>query len=234
MSTKLVVAGLVSIAVLAGCSVASGPTFNANEIQSSNGTKAYRVECHGLFESTNACVEAAQRICGDKPAYRLETMERLRAPSEDANDPRILTFQCGAPVQPQPAPVPQPAPPAPPPPPEAPRKVELSGDTNFAFDSAALTPRGTATLDEFVEASRGTLFRRVNIDGYTDSVGTAAYNRQLSQRRAQSVLQYLKSHGMRSQSFNAQGHGPADPVASNANAEGRAQNRRVEIRVSTE
>jgi len=234
MSTKLVVAGLLSIVVLGGCTVASGPTFNAHEIQTSNGTKAYRVECHGVFESTHACVSAAQAICADKPAYRLETMERLRAPSEDASDPRILTFQCGAPVQPQPAPVAQPAPPPPPPAPEVPRKVELSGDANFAFDSAALTPRGTSTLDEFVEASKGTTFRRVNIDGYTDSVGTATYNRQLSQRRAQSVLQYLKVHGMHSQSFNAQGHGAADPVASNANAEGRAQNRRVEIRVSTE
>ena len=78
MSNKLIAAGLLSIGALAGCSTASGPTFNANEIQTSNGAQVYRVECHGLFEGVAACVKQAQKICGDKPAYKLETMERLR------------------------------------------------------------------------------------------------------------------------------------------------------------
>jgi outer membrane protein OmpA-like peptidoglycan-associated protein len=56
----------------------------------------------------------------------------------------------------------------------------------------------------------------------------------LSQRRAESVMQYLKSNGLRSQSYTAQGFGASNPVASNSTVAGRAKNRRVEIRVSTQ
>ena len=70
--------------------------------------------------------------------------------------------------------------------------------------------------------------------GYTDSTGSAAGNLQLSRRRAESVMQYLKSQGLRSQNFAAQGFGAANPVATNATAAGRAKNRRVEVRVSTQ
>jgi OmpA-OmpF porin, OOP family len=235
MSNKLIAAGLLSIGALAGCSSASGPTFNANQIQTANGAQVYRVECHGLFEGVAECVKQAQAICGDKPAYKLETMERLRAvPSEDPADPRVLTFQCGAPAQaaevaPAPAPVPQ-AQPAP----EMPRQIDLSGDANFATDSATLTPKATGTLDEFVAAAQGVTLHQVSVAGYTDSTGSASHNMQLSQRRAQSVMNYLKDAGLHSQSFTAQGYGASNPVASNSNAAGRAKNRRVEIRVSTQ
>jgi OOP family OmpA-OmpF porin len=230
MSRKLIAASLIAFGALAGCSTASGPTFNANQIQTANGAQVYRVECHGLFEGVAACVKHAQEICGDKPAYKLETMDRLRAPSDDANDPRVLTFQCGAPAQPEvaPAPVPQAAVV------EPPRQIDLSGDANFATDSATLTPHATATLDEFVAAGQGVTFRQVAVAGYTDSTGSASYNMRLSQRRAESVLQYLKSQGLRSQNYAAQGFGAANPVAPNSSNAGRAKNRRVEVRVSTQ
>jgi len=231
MSNKLIAAALLSIGALAGCSTASGPTFNANQIQTANGTQAYRIECHGLFEGVAACVQQAQKICGDKPAYKLDTMERLRAPSEDSADPRILTFQCGAPVQPVVAPEPVPVPQAAP---EMPRQIDLSGDANFATDSATLTEKASNTLDEFVSAAQGVTLRQVAVAGYTDSTGSASHNRQLSQRRAESVMQYLKSHGLRSQNYTAQGFGASNPVASNSTVAGRAKNRRVEIRVSTQ
>ncbi|OXC79176.1 OmpA family protein [Caballeronia sordidicola] len=167
MSNKLIAAGLLSIGALAGCSTASGPTFNANEIKTANGAQVYRVECHGLFEGVAACVKQAQKICGDKPAYKLETMERLRAPSEDAADPRILTFKCGAPAQPEVAPPPVPAP-VPQAAAEMPRQIDLSGDANFATDSASLTAKATDTLDEFVSAAQGVTLRQVAVAGYTD------------------------------------------------------------------
>jgi outer membrane protein OmpA-like peptidoglycan-associated protein len=232
MSNKSIAAGLLSLGVLAGCSSASGPTFNANQIQTANGAQVYRVECHGLFESVAACVKQAQTICGDKPAYKLETMERLRAaPSEDAADPRILTFQCGAPAQPEVA-----APPPPPQPaaPEMPRQIDLSGDANFATDSNTLTSKATGTLDQFVAAAQGVNLRQVTVAGYTDSTGSSSHNMQLSQRRAESVVRYLKDQGLRSQNFSAQGYGASNPVASNSSSAGRAKNRRVEIRVSTQ
>ncbi len=223
----------MSIGVLAGCSTASGPTFNANQIQTATGAQVYRVECHGLFEGVAACVKQAQKICGDKPAYKLETMERLRSPSDDASDPRILTFQCGAPAQPEPAAAEVPAP-APQPAPEMPRQIDLSGDANFATDSATLTHKAAGTLDEFVAAAQGVTLRQVAVAGYTDSTGSASHNRQLSQRGAESVMQYLKDHGLRSQNYTAQGFGAANPVAPNSTNAGRAKNRRVEIRVSTQ
>ena len=233
MSNKLIAAGLLSLSVLAGCSSASGPTFNANQIQTANGAQVFRVECHGLFEGVAACVKQAQKICGDKPAYKLETMDRLRAPSDDATDPRVLTFQCGEPAQaavapaPVPAPVPQAAP-------EMPRQIDLSGDANFATDSATLTPNAKGTLDEFVAAAQNVTLRTVEVAGYTDSTGSASHNMRLSQRRSESVLQYLKNQGLRSQNYAAQGFGASNPVASNSSVAGRAKNRRVEIRVSTQ
>jgi outer membrane protein OmpA-like peptidoglycan-associated protein len=203
MSKKLVIASLLSIGVIAGCTtVAQGPKYNVYQIQTANGTKAYRAECHGALESVSACVEAAQRVCGDQPAYKLDTMERLRAANEDINDPRIVTFQCGAPqvATPVPAaePVPQPAP-------EMPRQINLSGDANFATDSATLTPKATGTLDQFIQAGQNVTFKSVQVAGYTDSTGSAVHNQQLSERRAQAVLSYLKTHGLRSQSYAAQG-----------------------------
>jgi outer membrane protein OmpA-like peptidoglycan-associated protein len=232
MSNKLVVASLLSIGLIAGCTTtAQGPTFNVYQIQTATGTKAYRAECHGLLENVSACVAAAQKVCGDQPAYKLDTMERLRAPNEEANDPRIVTFQCGAPQVAAPAPAPEPAPQ---PAPEMPRQINLSGDANFATDSASLTPKATATLDQFIEAGQNVTFRSVTVAGYTDSTGSASHNQHLSERRAQSVLSYLKSHGLRSQSYAAQGLGASNPVASNATTAGRAQNRRVEVRVSTQ
>jgi outer membrane protein OmpA-like peptidoglycan-associated protein len=234
MSKKLVVASILSIGMIAGCTtVAQGPTFNVYQIQTANGLKAYRAECHGALETVAACVAAAQKVCGDQPAYKLDTMERLRAPNEDANDPRIVTFQCGAPQTAAPAPTQAPEP-AQQPAPEMPRQINLSGDANFATDSATLTPKATDTLDQFIQAGQNVTFKSVHVAGYTDSTGSASHNQKLSERRAQSVMSYLKSHGLRSQSYSAQGFGASNPVASNATTAGRAQNRRVEVKVSTQ
>jgi outer membrane protein OmpA-like peptidoglycan-associated protein len=235
MSQKIIAAVLLSIGVLAGCSTASGPTFNLNEIHSSDGSKAFRIECHGLLEGVNACVKVAQETCGDLPAYKLDTMERLRAPNEESSDPRILTFQCGAAVQaPPPAPVAQVEAPAPAPVAQPVRQMDLSGDANFDLDRATLTPVAMRTLDQFVKAGDDATFRELAVAGYTDSTGPSAYNQKLSERRAQAVMSYLKAHGLRAQSYVARGFGKSDPVASNATAEGRAKNRRVDVRVTAQ
>ena len=72
---------------------------------------------------------------------------------------------------------------------------------------------------------------RVDVSGHTDSTGSEAYNMELSQRRANSVTQYLVSQGVNANRLVVQGFGPNQPIASNANATGRAQNRRVEIQI---
>ena len=71
----------------------------------------------------------------------------------------------------------------------------------------------------------------VNIVSHTDSTGSAEQSQSLSTRRAQSVASYLAANGVASSRISAYGAGPNQPIASNANEAGRAQNRRVEIYV---
>jgi len=112
---------------------------------------------------------------------------------------------------------------------ELPSAYELKG-VNFAFDSAALTPESSATLDEAVKILKRHPDLKVEIAGHTDSVGTAAYNLGLSKRRAQSVADYLIAHGVDRANLTVKGYGETEPLADNATAAGRAANRRVELR----
>ena len=72
---------------------------------------------------------------------------------------------------------------------------------------------------------------RIQVNGYTDSTGNDAHNQELSQRRANSVAQYLISQGVSSSRIVANGFGSSNPIASNATPEGRQANRRVEVRI---
>ena len=125
---------------------------------------------------------------------------------------------------------PPPAPPPPPPPPPAtPKRIELSADAHFDFDSAKLKPEGERKIDEIVEPLRDAAEVRIVVEGYTDSIGSDAYNQRLSQRRADAVRDYMVSRGIATERIETRGHGEADPVATNATPEGRARNRRVVI-----
>jgi len=73
---------------------------------------------------------------------------------------------------------------------------------------------------------------RVVIEGHTDSVGSETYNLDLSQRRADAVQAFLLHNGVNPAQLTTRGYGKAAPVASNATAEGRQQNRRVELIIS--
>ncbi|ROQ20777.1 uncharacterized protein DUF4398 [Marinimicrobium koreense] len=103
------------------------------------------------------------------------------------------------------------------------------GDVLFATGSADLQPGANSNLDKLVSFLNEYPERRVQVEGHTDSVGSAEYNQALSQRRADSVSRYLVQHGITSQRISATGIGMNQPVASNDNAMGRQQNRRVEI-----
>ena len=129
-----------------------------------------------------------------------------------------------------PTPAPKPAPtPAPPPKPDpCTGLVRLEG-VNFDHDKSDIGPKAAAILDETVTALQRCPEKRVHLDAYTDSSGSDAYNQALSQRRADSVREYLVEHGVASARIEARGLGESDPVASNETAEGRAENRRVEI-----
>ncbi|NDL69275.1 OmpA family protein [Vreelandella alkaliphila] len=102
-------------------------------------------------------------------------------------------------------------------------------DVNFEFDSAQLTAQARSVLDGVAQRLVNNPDVRVSIEGHTDSRGSAQYNKNLSQRRAESVAAYLAQRGVNANRMRAVGYGEERPIASNATAEGRAQNRRVEL-----
>jgi outer membrane protein OmpA-like peptidoglycan-associated protein len=133
------------------------------------------------------------------------------------------------PVITPPAPSPPSAPPPPPPPPPpAKEKLVLRG-VHFDFDKSEIRPGDAAVLDEAATALKANPGVSVNVNGYCDAIGGEKYNQELSERRAASVARYLVKAGIPESQLVPQGHGKTDFVATNATAEGRAQNRRVEL-----
>ncbi len=104
----------------------------------------------------------------------------------------------------------------------------------FDFDQYVLQPESYAELDKVVELMKKNPSLSIQINGYTDSVGSAAHNLELSQQRARSVVNYLESKGIPAGRLSAKGYGAAHPVASNETEEGRAKNRRTELEVVSE
>jgi OOP family OmpA-OmpF porin len=140
------------------------------------------------------------------------------------------TWACPAEAAP---PAPEPTAPAPAPTPAPRRKLVLRG-VGFEFDRAVIRPDDRAVLDEAVRALAGEPGARVSVEGHTDDVGAEAYNQGLSERRARAVADHLAAGGIARARLSTVGYGEARPLASNATAEGRAQNRRVELRVVAE
>lgn len=110
----------------------------------------------------------------------------------------------------------------------APKTLVLEGVT-FANNQATLLPESFKTLDEAAATLKEWGDVRVEVAGHTDSVGRDSYNLALSQRRAESVRQYLVDKGVAANRLFARGYGETRPVADNATESGRAQNRRVEL-----
>lgn len=156
------------------------------------------------------------------------------------------TEACGAKPKPKPAPEPVPAPapepmveaapvpvaPAPAPTPTV-ERVTLEGTALFATGSSKLSTEGKAAVDEVIESLRGfDTVSAIIITGHTDSTGSAAFNQKLSERRANTVRDYMISRGVNPALLSAGGAGENEPIADNSTAEGRAENRRVEIDIA--
>jgi outer membrane protein OmpA-like peptidoglycan-associated protein len=107
--------------------------------------------------------------------------------------------------------------------------ITLSGSVLFRSDEATLLPEALKRLEGVTDALMETKERTILIEGHTDSQGSDAYNIDLSQRRAESVRSFLTARGYEPSRIRAVGIGEARPVAGNNTAEGRANNRRVEI-----
>lgn len=103
-------------------------------------------------------------------------------------------------------------------------------DIKFDFDKATLRPESYPVVDGIYEALRDNPELAVEIQGHTCAIGTDAYNMGLSQRRANTVLNYLQNKGIASSRLTAKGFGESQPIDSNETREGRANNRRVEFK----
>ncbi len=117
-------------------------------------------------------------------------------------------------------------------------EVTLSGDVLFDFDSWEVKPEAGATLEKLARGIRELGWRRVVIEGHTDSLGSDEYNLELSRKRAIAIKEwFLTESGLDGVEYETVGYGESRPIAPNTNPdgsdnpEGRAKNRRVEIRI---
>ena len=113
------------------------------------------------------------------------------------------------------------------------KAIVLNGDANFEFNKAVLLPNASTVLDTLVTTMNSYPKYKWEIGGYTDGVGSVKANKKLSEKRAQAVVDYLVSKGVNKHNLTIVGYGKDKPIATNKTLEGRAMNRRVEIKVLT-
>lgn len=111
--------------------------------------------------------------------------------------------------------------------------IKVTFDTGilFDFDSSDLRPAARSNLNELAASLNDFEEAQLLIVGHTDSQGDASYNQGLSERRASAASAYLRQQGIAAERMNEVGRGETEPVASNESAEGRQQNRRVEVAI---
>lgn len=109
--------------------------------------------------------------------------------------------------------------------------LNMPSNVTFAVDSSAIQPNFQETLGSVANTLSQYEKSYVDIFGHTDSTGSDAYNQSLSVRRADSVANFLSNSGVQRARLATQGFGESQPVATNSTEEGRAANRRVEIKI---
>lgn len=123
----------------------------------------------------------------------------------------------------------------PPPPPKVvltDSNIQILDKVQFETGSDKLLPVSFPLLDQVAQVMKeNEQIELIEIQGHTDSTGAAAYNRTLSNKRAESVKRYLAEHGVARGRLTAKGFGPDMPVATNDTPEGREANRRVEFKI---
>ena len=109
--------------------------------------------------------------------------------------------------------------------------MTFSADVLFDTNKSDIKPNSRASLDDLVGKIGDLKLEVLVVTGHTDSTGSQAYNEKLSVRRAEAVKAYLVGKGMEANRIYTEGKGERQPVADNKTAQGRAQNRRVEVEV---
>ncbi|NLI87376.1 MAG: OmpA family protein, partial [Bacteroidales bacterium] len=110
-------------------------------------------------------------------------------------------------------------------------EVTIMRNVFFETDSYELLPESTVELDRVVETLSQNPTIKVEIGGHTDNQGAPDYNQKLSERRAKSVVDYLLSKSVSPERVSWKGYGESQPVAPNSSTEGRAMNRRTELKI---
>ncbi len=111
-------------------------------------------------------------------------------------------------------------------------QITMESGILFGFDSYALLPEAKSELEAMARVMTNYPETKIQVDGHTDSVGADKYNQTLSERRAKSVADYMRSLGITADRITEAGFGKNMPVADNATEEGRSLNRRVEIGIT--
>jgi outer membrane protein OmpA-like peptidoglycan-associated protein len=110
--------------------------------------------------------------------------------------------------------------------------ITIGDKVQFATGSSQILPVSFGLLDEVAKVlTDNPQIELLQVEGHTDSTGTAAINRKLSQQRAESVMNYLASKGVAAGRMKAKGFGPDKPIADNNTDEGKEKNRRVEFNI---
>lgn len=110
-------------------------------------------------------------------------------------------------------------------------KITFRDGIQFDFNKADLTETSKTNLSELAETLKKYEDTNILVEGHTDATGTHEYNMDLSDRRAESVADYLKTLGVKDNRLTTKGYGPDQPVADNTSDYGRQQNRRVEVAI---
>ncbi|MDT8760083.1 OmpA family protein [Sphingomonas psychrotolerans] len=109
--------------------------------------------------------------------------------------------------------------------------LNMPSNVTFATNEASIQPQFRSTLDQVADVLKQYNQTYIDVYGHTDSTGSDSYNLSLSQRRASAVADYLTSRGVQSARLGTRGFGETQPIASNDTEEGKAANRRVEIKL---
>jgi len=191
------------------------------------------------YATAEAYLALADHEIGEKDYWAEDTKLALKMAKEKSLEALKLT-PCEKPAPPPPplpppAPAPPPPPPpkpAPPPPPPAPKPAPVFENVYFHENKTNIDPMAAKALDRDGEMLKENPDIKVEIAGHTDTMGTEKARQKISEKRAESAKKYLMDKfNISGDRMMVKGYGSTKPIADNSTKEGRAKNRRVEIRV---
>lgn len=210
---KMLMATVVAAALIQGCTTAPGPARAPSVATPSVASSPGVSPGVGYVVSSNKYVRVTEGNCLRSVGW---SSDNVVVECQGASDTPV--------VQQVAAPAPAPAPTV--------ARLSYNGKALFEFDSAELSRNGRQELDSLVAKMKThNGIDEVNVVGHADSIGEQSYNQTLSERRAATVRSYLMSALNGGVQVSSSGMGESVPVADNATAAGRQQNRRVEVKV---